>query len=185
MLAIILQIIFIVLFLAFFVFFLTQFFNIFFRGYAPFIATRRRVMKRIISELDLPAKAVVIELGSGRAGFLRALRKKYAQATLIGVEYSFLPLLISRIQNSFSRARLILRKQNIFKVDISQADMIYCYLNDTTMEALEKKDNEGPLRRISYFRTHPYLNERKAVINQEITGQIGFKDYLNLTGNDY
>jgi len=53
------------------------------------------------------------------------------------------------------------------------------------MEALEKKDSEGPLRRISYFRTHPYLNERKAVINQEITGQIGFKDYLNLTGNDY
>ena len=127
------------MFLAFFVFFIVQFFNIFFRGYAPFIATRRRVIKKIISELDLPAKAVVIELGSGRAGFLRALRKHYRKATLIGVEYSFLPLLLSRIQNSFTRARLILRKQNIFKVDISQADMIYCYLNDTTMEALEKK----------------------------------------------
>lgn len=139
MLAIILQIIFIVLFLVFFVFFIVQFFNIFFRGYAPFIATRRRVIKNIISELDLPPKAVVIELGSGRAGFLRALRKKYQEATLIGIEYSFMPLLISRIQNSFANARLILRKQNIFKVDISQADMIYCYLNDTTMEALEKK----------------------------------------------
>ena len=139
MLVIILQIIFIVLFLAFFVFFIVQFFNIFFRGYAPFIATRKRVIKKIISELNIPAKAVVIELGSGRAGFLRALRKRYREATLIGVEYSFLPLLLSRIQNSFTQARLLLRKQNIFKVDISQADMIYCYLNDTTMEALEKK----------------------------------------------
>ena len=50
---------------------------------------------------------------------------------------------------------------------------------------LLKKENAKQLKPISYFRTPPYLNERISALNKEIQGQMNFRDYLNLTGNEY
>lgn len=52
------------------------------------------------------------------------------------------------------------------------------------MEILREEDQRAGPRQISYFRTHPYVNERIATINTAIQGKVGFKDYLNLTGED-
>jgi len=52
------------------------------------------------------------------------------------------------------------------------------------LQVLKDEEQRAPKREFSYFRTHPYLSERMAVVNKEINGQIGFKDYLNLTGQD-
>ncbi|MCU0679236.1 MAG: class I SAM-dependent methyltransferase [Planctomycetes bacterium] len=139
MAAILLQLFFLLLLLVFIVFFTAQFFNIIFRGFAPFISTRPDVIERIMSELKPDETAVVYELGCGKAGFLRALRRRYPKIKLIGIEYSFLPYLIAQIQNSLTGAKIILRKQNIFQADLGEADIIYCYLNPLTMQKLETK----------------------------------------------
>ena len=140
---VIIQSIFLILLLVFFVFFVIQFFNIFFRGFAPFVSTRPKVMLAVLDELkerlEKDTDKVVIELGCGKAGFLRAMREYYPKAKLIGVEYSFLPMFIARIQNALSKSNLKLIKKNIIDTDISEADVIYCYLNRKTMEALEIK----------------------------------------------
>jgi len=47
-----------------------------------------------------------------------------------------------------------------------------------------KTEQDKTLRPLSYFRTHPYLNERMANVNKEIKGELEFRDYLNLTGNE-
>lgn len=52
------------------------------------------------------------------------------------------------------------------------------------LKLLQKIAAKEPLRPISYFRTHPYLNERIASLNKAIYGKIGFEDYLNLTGDE-
>ncbi|VAX35895.1 hypothetical protein MNBD_UNCLBAC01-1110 [hydrothermal vent metagenome] len=49
---------------------------------------------------------------------------------------------------------------------------------------LKKEKEKAPLRRYSYWRTHPGIAKRMAVVNQEITGKLEFRDYLNLIGND-
>jgi predicted Zn-dependent protease len=52
------------------------------------------------------------------------------------------------------------------------------------LELLRKEqDKTGPQPK-NYFRTHPYVHERIAIVNQAITGQLDFKDYLKLMGND-
>jgi len=51
------------------------------------------------------------------------------------------------------------------------------------LKVLQKKEQKGPLREISYWRTHPYIPERIAMLNTEIHGSMRFSDYLNLTGN--
>jgi len=52
------------------------------------------------------------------------------------------------------------------------------------LEVLKAEEEKAPLRRANYFRTHPYPNERIAVVNKTITGQVSFRDYLNLIGSD-
>ncbi len=47
----------------------------------------------------------------------------------------------------------------------------------------EVEQKEVP-KEFSYWRTHPFLSQRIAAANQEVAGQIEFKDYLNLTGED-
>lgn len=116
-----------------------QFFNILFRGHAPFIKTRNKILKAIIKEINLNKKDIVYELGSGNASILRQLEKKYPHNKFIGIEYALLPWLISKIQASLTNSEIIIKKQNFFKADLSQANYIYCFLNIETMEKLEKK----------------------------------------------
>lgn len=52
------------------------------------------------------------------------------------------------------------------------------------LKKLKAEGEKAPLRKFSYWRTHPYITQRIAVVNQEITGKLEFKDYLNLMGND-
>ena len=48
------------------------------------------------------------------------------------------------------------------------------------LDKLEEIDKKKPLRRHTYFRTHPPIATRKAVIRQEITGRLDYEGYLNL-----
>lgn len=50
------------------------------------------------------------------------------------------------------------------------------------LKKLKEKQDKEPLRPYSYWRTHPFIPQRIAAVNQEISGEIGFRDYLNLTG---
>jgi predicted Zn-dependent protease len=49
------------------------------------------------------------------------------------------------------------------------------------MREIQEKEPPQPL---SYWRTHPNLSQRIAAANQAISGQLEFKDYLNLIGED-
>jgi hypothetical protein len=119
-----------------------QFFNIIFRGHAPFISTKTNVINKIFSGLDLPKNfsGQVYELGSGKASFLKNFQNNYPEAKLTGVEYSFWPYLISKIQLSLNpKSKIQIIKKNMFSVDLKNADVIYCFLNIEMMKDLEKK----------------------------------------------
>lgn len=49
---------------------------------------------------------------------------------------------------------------------------------------LKEQEAKAPPKEANYLRTHPYPNERMGIVNKAITGQIGFRDYLNLMGNE-
>jgi len=135
----IVEVVLIIILLGVIIFLSEHFFNILFRSFAPFIATRRGIISKIINELKLTNESVVYELGCGKAGFLRAVRRRYPKNRLVGLEYLFIPYFISRIQNSFLTNKLIIKRKNIFKADISKADVVYCYLNVEAMEKLAPK----------------------------------------------
>lgn len=125
--------------LIYYIFFLTQSFNVIIKGYAPFIATDKETTKTIINELKIKERPIIYELGCGRARFLREAEKKYLKARLIGIENLFTIYLINKIRFKLIGSRIELLKTNFFKVNLEDADVIYCYLNNSTMQSLGQK----------------------------------------------
>ncbi len=53
----------------------------------------------------------------------------------------------------------------------------------TFMERLRDHTFKQPMRRFSYFRTHPYFADRIRLLRQETEGKITFDDYINKRPN--
>ncbi|HPN89050.1 MAG TPA: hypothetical protein PLH56_06915, partial [Candidatus Omnitrophota bacterium] len=51
----------------------------------------------------------------------------------------------------------------------------------SVLEMLRQEEEKSPRRPMSYWRTHPFLAQRIANVRKEISGQLEFRDYLNLT----
>lgn len=49
----------------------------------------------------------------------------------------------------------------------------------TFIERRLEKELKGEIHQYHYFRTHPYISERKAMLNNEIEGKFAFDDYIN------
>jgi hypothetical protein len=173
----IIEIIIFVLVVILFVFFVVEFYNIVFKGFAPFIPTRPKVIKKIIDEIEVPENATIMEFGCGAAGFLRAVHKKYPKANLIGIEYSLLPYVVANIQNMLGKNSVKIVKGNFFSTDISKADIIYCYLSVDSMQELEekfKKECKEGAQIISF--TFPMHNTEP--VKKASVGNIGEKIFF-------
>lgn len=122
---------------------LIQFYQILINGFPPFLTTKKKIVDLIITEIkknniELGGK-IVYELGCGKALFLSGMEKEYKNAKLIGVENSPIPYLISKVRFFLRRSRVILKRENFFKMNLKEADLIYCYLNVRTMASLREK----------------------------------------------
>jgi predicted Zn-dependent protease len=53
------------------------------------------------------------------------------------------------------------------------------------LEVMQSAKEKEPPNPFSYWKTHPNLSQRISVANQEVTGQLEFKDYLNMPAENY
>jgi len=154
----------------------SDFFNIVYRGFAPlfpFFVTNTKTIDAILHGINLKPNATVFELGAGTAKFLRAVEKNQPQANLIGVEYSVIPYVISKFLLKKLKSNIKLVREDLFKTDISRADLIYCYLVPDMMEKLSakiKKECRPGTLIVSYMFSIPNLNVKKIIDeNREIS----------------
>ncbi len=52
------------------------------------------------------------------------------------------------------------------------------------LKKLSKVQEKLGSKPYAYWRTHPFIPQRIAAVNQEVSGSLDFKSYLNLTGED-
>ncbi len=158
--------------------FIFQLFNIIFRGFAPFVSTETEVIKRLLADLNLKDHSVVMELGCGKAGFLHAVEAKFPNLELIGVEHAILPYFMAKLQASLRGSNMHIVRQDLYKADVTRADLIYCYLTQSMMEQLEKKfkfECKRHCRVVSYRFPIPAFNPEKVVEFQETKKQPKFR----------
>ena len=141
----ILLIILLVFLLVYLVFSVTQFYNIIFRGYAPFISTDAKTFREIIKAINFKEDISIYELGCGRARFLRIIENKFSKKffglKLVGVENLSSIYCLTKFWRSLQGSRIKLIKADIFSLNLREANIIYCYLNNSTMERLGVKFN--------------------------------------------
>jgi len=125
--------------IGYFIFFISQSYNIFFKGYAPFISTGGEAIKEMLSEVKIKEGAIIYELGCGRARFLSIAENNHAGSEYIGVENLFSIYLINKLKFKFKLSKIKLLKKDFYQIDLKNADLIYCYLNNETMKRLGDK----------------------------------------------
>lgn len=114
------------------------FYKVVFLNNAPYINSSNRKINLAITEiLQLNDIKNVYELGCGDAKFLRRLKRKKPELSCLGLEYNLIPYTIAKTKNIFLKNKITIKKANIFKYDLSQADLIYCYLNPKSMKLLQ------------------------------------------------
>ena len=68
------------------------------------------------------------DLGSSRGGFALDLTEQCPQLQITGIDNSLLRIWISRLRAWIGNKKVIFKKEDIFKTNISKADLIYVYI---------------------------------------------------------
>ncbi|MAL80085.1 MAG: trans-aconitate methyltransferase [Sneathiella sp.] len=99
-----------------------------------------RLTYRAIEEV-LPDRPLhFVDLGSGLGGILRYLATRRPDARFSGLETAPLPFALSWLMGKFSGSdNLEMRYRDIFREDLSQYDVVYCFLSPVPMPALFEK----------------------------------------------
>lgn len=107
---------------------------------APWFPSEHTVAKRMVELAGIKTGDVVYDLGSGDGRLLIEAAERY-KAKFIGVEINPFVYIISKFliwQRGFS-GRIKLMLENLFNVDLKNADVIFVFLLQGTNYRLEKK----------------------------------------------
>lgn len=150
------------------------------RGFLPFLPSRPWVVKQILDELEIKQeKPKLLALSTGRSGFFHALEKKYPEATLVAVEPSFFPYVVSIVQSWFRRTKIKIKYKEAHRVNFKDFNFIYSHLYPDKMRGLGRKmkfDCRPGTQIVSTGFNYPSLTPRKVI---PLPDQKGRLDWLS------
>ena len=106
--------------------FSTMIINLFFTK-APYVPSSKKILDNLLEDLKLKPKQKVYDLGCSDGRFLIRAEKKFGIQG-IGYELAPLPFLLAQVLLFFTHSKSQVYLGNFFKQDLSQADIIFCYL---------------------------------------------------------
>ena len=104
----------------------------------PYVRTPKKVLKIILNEINLKPENVAYDLGCGNARFLIMIEKKFGAKT-IGYELSLWPYILARLNIFFSKSKTRVLNKNFYKENLSNADLIFCFLLTDVMPKVQKQ----------------------------------------------
>lgn len=104
----------------------------------PFVSSPRKLIPKILELMALKENQTLIDLGCGDSLFLIEAEKRYRVKT-IGYELSLPAWLLSKINIFLKRVKTKVYLKNFFKANLSEADLIFCYLWPETMSKVSEK----------------------------------------------
>ncbi len=104
---------------------------------ALYVSTSRVKIAAFINAVPMKVDQMLVDLGCGDGRVLREAQKRYGVRT-VGYEINPLAYLKARIF-SFGSHKIKIRRQNFWEADLSQADVVFCYLYPDVMKKLAAK----------------------------------------------
>ena len=122
-------------------------------------AARHFIFRQTEQLLGSQASSTLVDLGSGWGHLVVPLARRFPQHQVIGYELSLFPWLVSwLLKKLLGLDNLQLYRGNFLQADLSQADLLICYLVRPTMlklaEHLEQMDSR-PRFLLSHFFSLP------------------------------
>lgn len=103
----------------------------------PFVPSQKKNVADMIALASLKTGETVVDLGSGDGRLVFAAARTGAKA--IGYEISPTAWAWSRFLQIIGRHGGVLKRTNLFKVSLQDADVVFCYLFPDTMAKLKPK----------------------------------------------
>lgn len=104
----------------------------------PFVPLSKKQLKTISANIKLNPKDKIVDLGCGDGRVLRMF-EKYGAKDLTGYEVNFWIYLLARIKNTFSKSKARIYFKNFQRVNLSEYNIIFCYLSNYQMNSLKEK----------------------------------------------
>lgn len=116
----------------------------FFFHKVPFVKSDTKVIKHALANMNPKEGDLIYDLGCGDGKFLYYCAKKFPQAKIVGFEKSFLPFLMGKFFSLTIRRlpNYKIKFGNFYNEDLSQPDIIYCFLFPNYMKSLSPKFKE-------------------------------------------
>ena len=107
---------------------------------APWIPTRMKKVRKMLTLTNIQPDEVIYDLGCGDGRFMVIAARKF-DAKAVGIENNFLLYLWYQLLITILglRRRIKVIYGNFFKLDLSNADVVICYLLQDTNDRLEEK----------------------------------------------
>jgi hypothetical protein len=105
---------------------------------APFFPSPKKVMQLAMQEMSLKKGDIFYDLGAGTGTSIIVADEEFG-AIATGSEINLLPYIIARLKIFFLRSHAKMKFENLFEQNISDADVIFCFLTERTMSKLEPK----------------------------------------------
>lgn len=126
----------------------------------PFVSSKKRVLKKMIETANLKQNQKIYDLGCGDGRFLFYAEKK-SKTIGIGYEIALLPYLLAQTKKIFFNYKSKVFLKNFMTADISDADVIFCYLFPVivvqVMEKAKKECKSGTLVISNTFKAEGFV----------------------------
>ncbi len=108
----------------------------------PFVPVRKKVLKDILSALELSNKSVLYDLGCGDGRILFVAAKIFPSISCVGIEKAPFPFMWAKLHKLFTGKmgeKIAIIQGDMFKKDVSPATHIFLYLFPELMDSLLPK----------------------------------------------
>lgn len=105
---------------------------------APWVPTKKKDVARFLDFVDMKPGEKFYELGCGDARLAIAAAKKFS-VKAVGVELSIPQVVAAIIRNWLAKTEVKIKWANLFKTDLSDADIVYLFLMPEPYAKLKPK----------------------------------------------
>ena len=113
-----------------------------FRDVVPFVPTPKKIIRQMIELADIKDNERIVDLGSGTGRILILTAKRHSKNLLTGIEKSFTLRLTSKLFlyfHPFIKKRIQIINEDFFNANLSQFDVIFCFLTPEGLRRLTPK----------------------------------------------
>lgn len=104
----------------------------------PYVPLNKKQLSDLKKNLKFSSTDKIVDLGSGDGRVLR-LFEEMGGKDLTGYELNFWAHLQAKLKNFFKKSRTKVYLKNFNQVDLSQYNIVFCYLLDSCLDSLRGK----------------------------------------------